>query len=445
MEFSVCRTPIQVSDAAFEIVVAQLRKKPSSVLLLSSGSTPLGLYKRLVAAHRDQDLDFSKAVLIGLDEYLGLDAHYESSFHYFFNHELLSRVNVSRKNVFLFNPHTTDPKKECEKMAVILRHHRPDLAILGIGRNGHIAFNEPGGALNSKCRVVDVSHATRLDNARFFGSLDAVPRQAMTLGIFDILYAHRVLLMATGAEKAHAVHAALDESVSVNCPASALQRHDDTVVLCDAWAASKTRYPPAGPVLGGIEIANVFSLPRGKRVVFLSSRLSDVSLSAGALAQSLARKNTVVSVVAEHAQSFERSVIESQAKSQARMLGFKCLFVRSKAASKKDLLGDEKKWRYLLSTLSPDIVVVPNRFSTDSTDRWVRKVGLAYATTKKRCAVWSFETDRGLFEAKACDLVFEFGTDMLLSKIVAVRRLSHLRHLRLDVSAKSLAVFRKLA
>ncbi|MDO8624913.1 MAG: hypothetical protein Q7R47_02435, partial [Candidatus Diapherotrites archaeon] len=113
--------------------------------------------------------------------------------------------------------------------------------------------------------------------------------------------------------------------------------------------------------------------------------------------------------------------------------------------SKKDLLGDEKKWQHLLSTLSPDIVVVPNRFSTDSTDRWARKVGLAYAKTKKRCVVWSFETDRGLFEPTACDLVFEFGTDMMLSKLAAVRRLSHLRHLRLDVSAKSLAVFRKLA
>jgi hypothetical protein len=352
---------------------------------------------------------------------------------------------VRRENVFLFNPHAADPHAEAKKMASTLRTHRPDLAILGIGRNGHVAFNEPGSVLNSKCRVVGLSRVTRLDNARFFGSLEEVPTSAMTLGLFDILYARRVLMLATGAEKSRAVRASLDGPVSVDCPASALRRHDDAEFLCDAWAASRTRADRVGPRVGGVEISNFFALPRGKRVVFLSSRLSDVAVSAGAFSRSLSRHNAVCGVVREEVPAAKRKEAQAQAKSQARMLGLRVLFVRSKAGSLKSSASDAVRWEKLLSRLAPDIVLVPNGFHTGASDRWVRRAGLSYAKKHRACAVWSFETDRGLFEQGASDLVFEFGSDLLLSKMLCVRRLRFLLSLRLDLAAKALSVFRCLA
>ncbi|MFQ6606097.1 MAG: glucosamine-6-phosphate deaminase [Fidelibacterota bacterium] len=240
-----------MSEEAAKIVAERIRKKPNLVLGLATGSTPLGLYQELIRLHRDEGLDFSKVVTFNLDEYIGLPPNHDQSYHYFMWKNLFKHINISPVNVHVpqgvfgnikISSFETDPKvaEYCRWYeAEIKRFGGLDLQILGIGGNGHIAFNEPGSSLGSRTRVKTLTKKTRQDNARFFESIDDVPRYAITMGIGTIMEAKEIILLAHGDSKATAVKQSVEGPITAMCPASMLQMHRKAIVIVDKKAASQ--------------------------------------------------------------------------------------------------------------------------------------------------------------------------------------------------------------
>ena len=232
-----------MSTRAYEIVATLIRRKPNCVLGFATGSTPLGLYRRLVEGYRRGELDFSKVVTFNLDEYVGLPPSHPQSYHHFMWENLFQHINVNPSNVHIPNGMVDDIEAHCDWYEEQIRRAGGiDLQILGIGPNGHLAFNEPGSSLGSRTRIKTLSRATRLANARFFESEAAVSRHAITMGIGTIMEARRLLLLASGQAKARAVRAMLEGPISAMVPATIVQLHRYAHVLLDAEAAAELEY-----------------------------------------------------------------------------------------------------------------------------------------------------------------------------------------------------------
>lgn len=229
----------EMSQKAAEIAISALKQNPSMVLGLATGSTPEGLYERLVKANQSGEIDFSDVVTYNLDEYVGLDPSHEQSYHYFMDEKLFDHVNIDRSNIHLPDGRARDLGEECRSYeAAIQQAGGIDLQVLGIGRDGHVGFNEPGTSLGSKTHVAALTEETVEDNSRFFEKPEDVPRFAVTMGIGSILQAERCLLMASGANKAEAVRKAVEGPITSSVTASALQMHPDTVAIIDEEAAA---------------------------------------------------------------------------------------------------------------------------------------------------------------------------------------------------------------
>jgi len=229
-----------MSNEAALIVADRLRKQPNLVLGLATGSTPLGLYKELIRMHRDEGLDFSKVTTFNLDEYVGLSPMHEQSYNYFMWQNLFEQLNIPEHSIHILDGMAGDIDQCCAWYEDEIRKAGGiDIQVLGIGANGHIAFNEPGSSLGSRTRVKTLTQKTRLDNARFFASLDEVPKYALTMGIGTIMDARELLLLANGSGKADAIRAACEGPLTAQCPASIIQLHRDTFVIVDNDASSK--------------------------------------------------------------------------------------------------------------------------------------------------------------------------------------------------------------
>jgi glucosamine-6-phosphate deaminase len=228
----------EVSREAARMVSAAIRSKPEIVLGLATGSTPLGLYKELVALHRAGNLDFSRASSFNLDEYLGLAPSHPQSFHFFMHEHLFSKINMPVQNIHIPDGTITDKYDEyCARYEQCVKSAGGiDLQILGIGRNGHIGFNEPTSSLASRTRLKALSRETTEDNRQFFGESE-MPKCAITMGIGTILDARRVLLLASGRSKAAAVAKAIEGPITSSVSASALQMHPDVTFIIDEEAA----------------------------------------------------------------------------------------------------------------------------------------------------------------------------------------------------------------
>ncbi len=229
-----------VSEVAAQFVARELNRKPNAVLGLATGSTPLGLYQELVRLYECGALDFSQITTFNLDEYVGLGRDDPRSYHAFMHENLFRHINVPRQNVYIPSGTTDNYEAFCDWYeSRIVECGGIDLQILGIGGDGHIAFNEPTSSLGSRTRIKTLAKQTILDNARFFESVEDVPHYAITMGVGTILEAKRIMLIATGESKAEAVAAAIEGPVTSMITASALQLHCDVTVLLDRAAASK--------------------------------------------------------------------------------------------------------------------------------------------------------------------------------------------------------------
>ncbi len=219
-----------------EIALDLLKNKLATgaqVLGLATGSSPIEFYKKI----RQSDLDFSEVTSVNLDEYVGLDEESDQSYAYFMKEQLFSAKPF--KKSYLPNGLASDVAAEVERYNHVLAEHPIDFQILGIGRNGHIGFNEPGTPFDGQTHLVDLAPSTIEANARFFDNPEEVPKQAISMGIANIMAAKTIVLMAYGQEKADAIKATVEGPVTEDVPASVLQNHDDVVLIIDEAAASK--------------------------------------------------------------------------------------------------------------------------------------------------------------------------------------------------------------
>lgn len=219
-------------------IAEQLQRKTDSVLGLPTGKTPMGVYQELIRMHREEDLDFSKATTFNLDEYLGLSPQHALSYGHFMEVHFFSQVNLQRKNIHLLNGMADNPEVECREFdAAIERAGGIDLMLLGIGRNGHIGFNEPQSSLTLATHVARLDDSTRDLYAGEFGSREKVPEQALAMGVLPIFKSRRILLAANGSAKKKVIGEMLSGKVDTLLPASLLQLHGNLTVLVDAEAA----------------------------------------------------------------------------------------------------------------------------------------------------------------------------------------------------------------
>jgi glucosamine-6-phosphate deaminase len=227
-----------VASYGADIFAKQLRTKPNSVLGLATGSTPVTLYDCLISACRNGEISFREAITFNLDEYLGLDGSHPQSYRYFMNDRLFNHVDIRPENTHVPNGLADDPLAACADYEVAIGAQGGiDIQLLGIGRNGHIGFNEPASSLSSRTRVKTLTRATIEDNSRFFTDGEYQPHLAITMGIGTIMEARRVVLLATGTSKADAVKAMVEGPLSASCPASVLQMHPAATIIIDEAAA----------------------------------------------------------------------------------------------------------------------------------------------------------------------------------------------------------------
>jgi glucosamine-6-phosphate deaminase len=231
----------EINLQAARLIAGAVRKKPALALGLATGSTMVGVYKNLVALHKQGSLDFSRVVTFNLDEYLGIPSAHPRSFHHFMRENFFAHVNIDPRNIHIpdgtiggnYDEYCASYEEAIRKAGGI------DLQILGMGRNGHIGFNEPTSSIGSRTRLKVLSQGTLDDNSKFFAPGEDSPRCAITMGIGTILEARKVLLLATGASKAEAVAKSIEGPITSAVSASALQLHPDVTFIIDDAAASR--------------------------------------------------------------------------------------------------------------------------------------------------------------------------------------------------------------
>ena len=242
MEIIIKPDPVAVQQEAANILRRQIQRKPDSVLGLATGSTPVPVYEALVKMHQRGELDFARIVTFNLDEYVGLAEDHPCSYREFMRQHLFGRVNLASKNIHFPDGLAKDIPAHCaEYEAAIARAGGIDLQLLGIGRDGHIGFNEPSSSLASRTRIKTLTPQTVKDNAKCFGSPDKVPRHVITMGVGTIMDARHCLLLATGDAKAEAVSRMAEGPVTADVPASILQMHPSCTLVVDELAAGKLK------------------------------------------------------------------------------------------------------------------------------------------------------------------------------------------------------------
>ncbi|MEM2088487.1 MAG: glucosamine-6-phosphate deaminase [Thermoproteota archaeon] len=246
MRIIITRNYDEISRKAAKIIAEQVRGEPTSILGLPAGSTPLGVYKELIRMHKEENLDFSKVITFNLDEYRGFGPEHPKSHHYFMFNTFFNHVNIDPKKTHIPDGLVKDVEAYCRKYEEEIENAGGiDLQLLGIGRNGHIGFNEPGSSLAGRTRLAVLSDETVKDNARFFQREEEVPRLVITMGCGTIMEAKKILLLASGSDKADAIAATIEGPVTSQVPASVLQTHPDATIITDeeaAWKLKKKNY-----------------------------------------------------------------------------------------------------------------------------------------------------------------------------------------------------------
>lgn len=238
MRIVVTKSYEEMSAAAARIVAGQVYVKPDSILGLATGSTPVGMYQELIRRHKEDGLDFSEVISFNLDEYVGIPETNEQSYHYFMDDNLFNHVNIDRNNIHVPNGNPKNIEEECKAYdAAIEEKGGIDLQILGIGNNAHIGFNEPDVKFAAGTQKVQLAEGTIQANARFFATIDEVPKSAVSMGIGTIMQSKKIVLLASGKNKAQAIYNTVYGPISPELPSSILQLHKDVVIVVDEEAA----------------------------------------------------------------------------------------------------------------------------------------------------------------------------------------------------------------
>lgn len=239
MKIIVTKDYEELSAKAAKVMLDVVKENPYAVLGLATGTTPLGLYAHMIADHEKHGTSYAHIRTVNLDEYKGLAKTHPQSYAYFMRKNLFDGLGIDPENTNIENGMAEDEEKECARYNALLEQLPRDIQLLGLGSNGHIAFNEPGTPFGSGTHVVTLAESTVKDNARLFDDISEVPRKAFTMGIKQIMQAKKILILASGANKADAVYKMVKGEVTENVPASVLQLHPDCILIADQEAAAK--------------------------------------------------------------------------------------------------------------------------------------------------------------------------------------------------------------
>lgn len=238
MRLVVVKNYEELSKIAADEFAKIINSKPDAVLGLATGGSPVGMYKELIRRYENKELDFSKITTVNLDEYIGLSTEHEQSYRQFMNVNLFNHINVIKEKTFVPNGLASDLEKACKEYDERIQELGGiDIQLLGIGNNGHIAFNEPDNELSAGTHVIKLTENTINANARFFDSIDEVPKTAITMGVGGIMKAKKIILIATGEGKAEAIQGIFSGKITTENPATMLQMHRDVTVIVDEAAA----------------------------------------------------------------------------------------------------------------------------------------------------------------------------------------------------------------
>ena len=228
----------ELSKKAAEIMAEQINSNKESVLGLATGGSPIGMYEEIIKMNKEGKVDFSEIKTINLDEYVGLSGEHHQSYRYFMNEKLFNHINIDKNNTSIPNGLAKDFEEEEKRYdSKIEELGGIDFQLLGVGSNGHIAFNEPDNELVFGTHLTNLTEETIRDNARFFNSVDDVPTKAFTMGLGGIMQAKKILVIASGEDKAEAVRGMIKGNISTMMPVSMLQMHRNVTVVLDEAAA----------------------------------------------------------------------------------------------------------------------------------------------------------------------------------------------------------------
>lgn len=243
MNITVVREYNELSKKAAGMVVAQIVAKPNSVIGFATGSTPLGMYREIVRLNKELSISFSGVTAFNLDEYIGLSEDNENSYHCYMMENLFRHIDIKRGNIHIPDGNAPDIEEECRKYEnEIYTAGGIDIQVLGIGKNGHIGFNEPDSYFEAATHRVKLDEGTIQANSRFFADIDDVPHYAISMGIKTIMKAKKILMLANGREKAEAIYKAVNGPITPNVPASILQVHQNVEIIIDEAANQILRW-----------------------------------------------------------------------------------------------------------------------------------------------------------------------------------------------------------
>ncbi|MCH5171606.1 MAG: glucosamine-6-phosphate deaminase [Erysipelotrichales bacterium] len=226
----------EINDAVSNQIVALINNKPNCILGLATGGTPVGVYEQLIKKFQNNEVSFKNVRTYNLDEYVGLNSENEQSYHYFMKKVLFNYIDIDLDNTHV--PDGENVEKSIKSYDEDIQNAGGiDLQILGIGSNGHIAFNEPGTPFDTLTHVVNLKESTIRDNSRFFKNINEVPRQSITMGLASIMKAKKIVLIAKGERKAEVIRKLFQEEQSEDLPASILKTHPNVEIYCDNLAA----------------------------------------------------------------------------------------------------------------------------------------------------------------------------------------------------------------
>lgn len=238
MKVIVTKNYDELSKVAANEMAMVVKNNPKAILGLATGGSPIGMYKELIRMNKEGEIDFSKVTTVNLDEYVGLSGDHPQSYRYFMNENLFNHINIDKKNTYVPNGLAKNIEEECKNYDNKIENlGGTDVQLLGIGNNGHIAFNEPDEDLVSGTHLTNLTQDTIQANARFFDSIDEVPKTALTMGLGGIMKSKKIIVIASGESKAEVVKAMVNGKISTKMPASMLQMHRDVVVIVDEAAA----------------------------------------------------------------------------------------------------------------------------------------------------------------------------------------------------------------
>lgn len=238
MKVIVTKNYDELSKVAAKEMANVVKNNPKAILGLATGGSPIGMYKELIRMNKDGEIDFSKVTTVNLDEYVGLSGDHPQSYRYFMNDNFFNHINIDKNNTYVPNGLAENIEEECKNYdEKIAKLGGTDAQLLGIGNNGHIAFNEPDEDLVAGTHLTGLTQDTIEANARFFDSIDEVPKTAITMGLGGIMKSKKIIVIASGESKAEAVKAMVKGKINTNMPASMLQMHRDVVLIVDEAAA----------------------------------------------------------------------------------------------------------------------------------------------------------------------------------------------------------------